>query len=99
MPEATAQTIDTEGFLHTGDLGSLDEQGYLRISGRAREVIIRGGVNIYAAEVEYCMLEHPAIHAAAVGGVDVERRRNDAARTPDGEQAGGEESHDTSLSF
>jgi len=66
MEEATAETIDAEGFLHTGDLGSLDEKGYLRISGRAREVIIRGGENIYPAEVEDCLLEHPDILGAAV---------------------------------
>ncbi|MCB2060381.1 MAG: class I adenylate-forming enzyme family protein [Novosphingobium sp.] len=73
MPEATAQTIDADGFLHTGDLGSLDERGYLRISGRAREVIIRGGENIYPAEVEDCLLEHPGIHAAAVVPIPDER--------------------------
>ena len=73
MPEATAQTIDAEGFLHTGDLGSIDENGYLRISGRAREVIIRGGENIYPAEVEDCLLEHPAVQGAAVVPIADER--------------------------
>jgi len=73
MPEATAETIDAEGFLHTGDLGSLDEDGYLRISGRAREVIIRGGENIYPAEVEDCLLEHPDILGAAVVPIPDER--------------------------
>ena len=73
MPEATGQTIDADGFLHTGDLGSLDERGYLRISGRAREVIIRGGENIYPAEVEDCLLEHPGVHTAAVVPIADER--------------------------
>lgn len=66
MPEATAETIDKDGFLHTGDLGSLDAEGYLRIHGRKREVIIRGGENIYPAEIEEYLLEHPDILAVAV---------------------------------
>jgi len=73
MEEATAQTIDGEGFLHTGDLGSLDEDGYLRIQGRAREVIIRGGENIYPAEIEDSLLDHPDVHAAAVVPIPDER--------------------------
>lgn len=73
MPEATAATIDAEGFLHTGDLGSLDADGYVRIGGRAREVIIRGGENIYPAEVEDALLSHPAVSAAAVVGAPDER--------------------------
>jgi fatty-acyl-CoA synthase len=68
-PEATAKTIDPEGFLHTGDLGTLDEKGYLRILGRVRDVIIRGGENIYPAEVEDALLLHPDVAAAAVVGV------------------------------
>jgi fatty-acyl-CoA synthase len=73
MDEATAQTIDSEGFLHTGDLGSLDDKDYLRIQGRAREVIIRGGENIYPAEIEDSLLEHPDVHAAAVVPIPDER--------------------------
>ena len=69
MPEATAATIDADGFLHTGDLASLDTDGYIRIHGRARDVIIRGGENIYPAEVEDCLLEHPDVYAAAVVAV------------------------------
>jgi fatty-acyl-CoA synthase len=72
-PEATAATIDADGFLHTGDLGSLDERGYLRIQGRAREVIIRGGENIYPAEVEDALLGHPDVLSIAVVGVPDER--------------------------
>jgi fatty-acyl-CoA synthase len=68
-PEATAKTIDPDGFLHTGDLGTLDEKGYVRILGRARDVIIRGGENIYPAEVEDALLLHPDIAGAAVVGV------------------------------
>ena len=73
MAEATAATIDGEGFLHTGDLGSLDARGYLRIHGRAREVIIRGGENIYPAEVEDALLRHPDVAAVAVVGAPDER--------------------------
>lgn len=68
-PEATARTITADGFLHTGDLGTLDEEGYIRILGRARDVIIRGGENIYPAEVEDALLLHPAVAAVAVVGV------------------------------
>ncbi len=73
MPEATAETIDADGFLHTGDLGSMDSNGIMRIHGRAREVIIRGGENIYPAEVEDALLRHPAVQLAAVIGVDDEK--------------------------
>ena len=69
MPEATAATVDAAGFLHTGDLASLDAQGYIRIHGRARDVIIRGGENIYPAEVEDCLLAHPDVYAAAAVAV------------------------------
>jgi acyl-CoA synthetase (AMP-forming)/AMP-acid ligase II len=66
--EATAQTW-SDGWLHTGDLGRLDEDGYLYIVGRKKEMIIRGGNNIYAADVEAVLLEHPAVTEAAVVGV------------------------------
>lgn len=72
-PEATAATIDADGFLHTGDLGAMDETGVLRIRGRLREVIIRGGENIYPAEIEDALLGHPAVAMAAVVGVEHER--------------------------
>lgn len=73
QPEATANTIDADGFLHTGDLGSLDAEGYLRIHGRTREVIIRGGENIYPAEIEDYLSEHPNVVSLAVVGVPDER--------------------------
>jgi fatty-acyl-CoA synthase len=73
QPEATAQTIDTEGFLHTGDLGCMDAEGIVRLRGRARELIIRGGENVYPTEVEDALLEHPAVDLVAVVGVDDEK--------------------------
>jgi fatty-acyl-CoA synthase len=72
-PAATAETIDAEGFLHTGDLGAMAADGVCRIHGRAREVIIRGGENIYPAEVEDALLRNPAVALAAVVGVEDER--------------------------
>ena len=72
-PEATKATIRPDGFLRTGDLGSMDEKGYVRFAGRLREVIIRGGENIYPAEVEDALLSHPAVALAAVVKVPHER--------------------------
>ncbi|MCF6388726.1 acyl--CoA ligase [Mycobacterium sp. MBM] len=57
-PAATARALDSEGYVRTGDLGSLDERGYLRITGRLKELIIRGGENISPAEVESVIAEH-----------------------------------------
>jgi fatty-acyl-CoA synthase len=68
-PEATAQTVDADGWLHTGDLGTLDSRGYLRIAGRLKEMIIRGGENIYPREIEEVLAGHPAVADAAVLGV------------------------------
>ncbi len=68
-PEATAKAIDGEGWLHTGDLGRLDARGYLKITGRVKEMIIRGGENLFPAEIENAMLEHRAIAEIAVVGV------------------------------
>lgn len=73
MPDATAEVFDDDGFLHTGDLGSLDDDGVLRISGRARETIIRGGENVYPNEVEDVLLRHPAVVAVAVIAVPSDR--------------------------
>ncbi len=72
-PEATADTIRSDGFLRTGDLGAMDEQGYVRFACRLREVIIRGGENIYPAEVEDALLSHPSVALAAVVKVRHER--------------------------
>jgi fatty-acyl-CoA synthase len=68
MPDATAEAF-RGGWLHTGDLGVLDDDGFLHIAGRVKEMIKCGGENVFPAEVERCLLEHPAIAEAAVFGV------------------------------
>jgi long-chain acyl-CoA synthetase len=68
-PEETAKTIDADGWLHTGDIGRVDEEGYLSITDRAKDMIIRGGENIYCVEIENRLVEHPSIADAAVIGV------------------------------
>jgi fatty-acyl-CoA synthase len=71
--EATKKTIDAEGWLHTGDLGRMDERGFLKITGRVKEMIIRGGENLFPAEIENALLEHDAIAEVAVVGVPDEK--------------------------
>ena len=72
-PEATARTIDADGWLHTGDLGTIDSRGFLRITGRVKEMIIRGGENLFPAEIENVLLEHPDVAEVAVVGVPDEK--------------------------
>lgn len=69
MPEATAVTIDADGWLHMGDLATMDDRGFLKITGRLKEMIIRGGVNIYPREIEELLFGHPDIGDAIVVGV------------------------------
>jgi acyl-CoA synthetase (AMP-forming)/AMP-acid ligase II len=68
-PAATAQTIDPAGWVHTGDLGCLDAAGYLHLRGRHSEMFIRGGYNVYPAEIEDRLAQHPRVARAAVIGV------------------------------
>jgi fatty-acyl-CoA synthase len=68
-PAATAASIDSDGWLHTGDVGSLDAKGYCRVQGRLKDMIIRGGENIYPREIEELLVTHPAVADAAVVGV------------------------------
>ena len=70
---ATAEAIDGDGWLHTGDIGVLDARGYLRITDRLKDMYIAGGFNCYPAEIERMMAAHPAIAAVAVVGVPDER--------------------------
>lgn len=72
-PEATAGAIDNDGWLHTGDLGRMDARGYVKITGRVKEMIIRGGENLFPAEIENAMLEHGDIDEVAVVGVPDEK--------------------------
>ena len=68
-PEATAQAIDRQGWLHSGDLGVMDKDGYLTITGRLKEMIIRGGENIYPREIEDFIFTHPKVAGVAVFGI------------------------------
>lgn len=72
-PAATREAIDAEGWLHTGDIGVLDAEGFLRITDRKKDLFIVGGFNCYPAEIEKILSEHPAIAQAAVVGVPDER--------------------------
>ncbi|MEV0042029.1 FadD3 family acyl-CoA ligase [Nocardia rhamnosiphila] len=72
-PEATAAAVDADGWLHTGDLGSLDDGGRLKVIGRKKDMYIVGGFNAYPAEIEGFLLEHPVVAQAAVIGVPDER--------------------------
>ncbi|WP_207843811.1 FadD3 family acyl-CoA ligase [Williamsia soli] len=72
-PVATAEAIDADGWLHTGDLGSLDDGGRLKIIGRKKDMFIVGGFNAYPAEIEGFLLEHPAVAQVAVIGVPDDR--------------------------
>jgi len=69
MPEATAAAIDADGWLHSGDIGTVDEDGYYRITGRIKDMIIRGGENIYPREIEEFLYTMPGIEDAQVVGV------------------------------
>ena len=72
-PEKTAETVDAEGWLHSGDLGVMDEEGYVKVVGRLKDMIIRGGENIYPREIEEFLFTHPKIQDAKVIGVPDER--------------------------
>lgn len=72
-PAATAEAIDADGWLHTGDVGTMDAAGYIRITDRMKDMYISGGFNCYPAEVEKLLSAHPAIGAVAVVGVPDER--------------------------
>src|SRR5262249_12463113 len=68
-PDATRAAIDAEGWLHTGDEASIDANGYVRITGRIKDLIIRGGENVAPKEIEDRLREHPAVADAYVYGV------------------------------
>ncbi|HEY8527271.1 MAG TPA: class I adenylate-forming enzyme family protein [Acidimicrobiales bacterium] len=72
-PEQTAAALEPDGWLHTGDLVTMDDRGYLRVTGRVKEMIVTGGVNVYPAEIEAALGAHPAVAQVAVIGVPHER--------------------------
>ncbi|MBL6598907.1 MAG: AMP-binding protein [Alphaproteobacteria bacterium] len=72
-PEATHAAIDDDGWLHTGDLGTMDREGFVRVTGRVKDMIIRGGENLFPAEIEAVLVEHPAVAQAAVVGLPDEK--------------------------
>ena len=69
MPEKTAETIDQEGWLHSGDLATMNERGYINIVGRVKDMVIRGGENIFPAEIEAFLMRHPKVADAQIIGV------------------------------
>ena len=69
MPEASADTIGPDGWVRTGDLGTMDDRGYIQITGRLRDMIIRGGENIYPREIEAVLFAHAAVADVAVFGI------------------------------
>ena len=72
-PLRTAEAIDEDGWLHSGDLGELDAEGYVKVTGRLKDMIIRGGENIYPKEIEEFLYSHPAVQEVAVFGVPDEK--------------------------
>ena len=77
-PDATAETL-VDGWLRSGDIGYLDEDGYVYVSDRAKDMVLRAGENVYCAEVEAAIYQHPAIYEAAVFGVPHERLGEEVA--------------------
>ena len=69
QPQATAAAIDADGWLHTGDLAHRDAEGFYYIDGRSKDMFISGGLDVYPAEVENLLMQHPAVHDAAVLGI------------------------------
>ena len=79
MPEATAKTVDSDGWLHTGDLAIMDKNGYCKITGRIKDMIIRGGENIYPREIEEFLYSHPKVKDIQVVGVPSEKYGEEVA--------------------
>ncbi|MEM7469410.1 MAG: AMP-binding protein, partial [Pseudomonadota bacterium] len=71
--EKTAESIDASGWMHTGDLATMDDEGFVNIVGRVKDMIIRGGENVYPREIEEYLFRHPKIQEVAVFGVPDEK--------------------------
>ncbi len=78
-PENTAASIDADGFMHSGDLGTIDAQGYANIVGRVKDMVVRGGENVYPREIEEYLYRHPAIGMVEVFGVPDEKMGEEIA--------------------
>src|SRR5437667_7983075 len=72
-PDATAEAVDRAGWMHTGDLGTIEAEGYLNIVGRIKDMVIRGGENLHPVEIEEVLFQHPAVASVQVIGVPDER--------------------------
>ena len=82
-PAKTAEAIDRAGWMHTGDLATMDDDGYLKIVGRSKDMIIRGGENVYPREVEEFLYTHPDVGDVQVVGVPDERYGEERRRVRD----------------
>jgi len=94
MPEATAKAVDSDGWLHTGDLAIMDANGYCKITGRIKDMIIRGGENIYPREIEEFLYSHPKVKDIQVVGLPSEKYGEEVAafiQLKSGEKATAEE--------
>ena len=99
-PDATAETL-IDGWLHTGDMAKIDEDGYFFIVDRKKDLIIRGGYNVYPREVEEVLYEHPAVREAAVIGVKDDKLGEEvgaAVALKDGQDVSAEELRNSSRS-
>ena len=79
-PEATDEAIDADGWFRSGDMAKVDEDGYFFIVDRKKDLIIRGGYNVYPREVEEVLYEHPAVQEAAVVGIPDDSLGEEVAR-------------------
>ena len=87
-PSATHLTLDRNGWVHTGDLGTMDEEGYFKIEGRLKDMVIRGGENIYPREIEEFLFHHPSVERRPVVGVPDEKYGEELVRLGQAQDGG-----------